>query len=223
MWWDQQTVKSPVLSSFVMTGNAVGIQGLYRTIRDKYILLEELHYSTTTLHSSSGGLPTQLTYVNGQISYTRKIQTGKQKLNFFAGVVLDNTATIRTTTPRVSLGTQQEGEYMFSLNPSFLMGLPVGKDWIYAQGWAAVVAYVRQSGYSNSPVQEKNILGPSTFKNFGARISYCRNLSDRWQARLDYQFQLYGVQRNETVTALSHQLVASILYKWKGKVKEKAK
>ena len=207
-------LKSERVSNFTQVGATSVWQFLYRINQEKNRHHFQFYYSSSTLHSSSSGLKTDAIRGQEQYAYHRRIGTGNGRISVFGGGVFDGNLNYRQNTTSVNLGTQKDGQLVFSLSPSVLAEMPLGKDMVAIQGWASMIAFARQSGYSLSYPAENNWLTIPTFFKIESRMSYVRYFSERWDGRLDYQFQYYKMQKYETVIGLSHQFVFSLVYKF---------
>lgn len=214
--FDYEAIKSELISSYTHTGTTAPIQLFYRFGTDKSRSLLQLSYSSLTL--SAGGITTTENRGYLQYAWHRKICLIKNKVTFFGGFVEAIQGSHRDNYlggPQIA--NNKATEIIFSLSPSVLFELPLKNDLISAQGWVSLIAHTAQDGYALSYPTQKDLAGPKDFLQLASRLSYTKYMDKNFNAKLDYQFQYYSLTKYDPLYSLNHQLVLSLVYKFRSK------
>lgn len=201
------------ISPYAQTDKATPVQlnSTFNASRGAHCI--QLYHVSLNLSSPSGAIITEEAKAYLQYAYHHKIGMLKNDVRLSAGLVLNARVSRRQNTHEgLSIGTNDTGEVIVSLSPSFFVEKPLGKNLMSFQCWTALIAWSVQRGYALSYPVQSNVLLPGKFMEIDARISYNKYLSRRFGARADYQFELYKLSKYDTITSLSHQIVFSLLY-----------
>jgi hypothetical protein len=208
-------LKSELISPYTHKGSSVPIQLFFRSGKEVSRHHVQLQYYDLTLTSSSNGLST--TAVGGylQYAYQRKIRHVCNTIIIYGGPLISVNASSRNNLlNNRPIGNNKSGQLITSLNPSLLAELQIRGNLLTIQLWSPMFTLLYQQGYALGPV-ESSWISLNKFGGIDSRISYDNCLSDRWNARFDYQFQFYRLTRYETLVSLSNQFLVSLVYKIK--------
>lgn len=208
-------LKSELISSYTHKGSSAPVQLFFRSGKEISRHHFQLQYYNLTLTSSSNGLSTTDEGGYLQYAYHRKVTRLWEKVTVYGGLLINAKGSSRNNfSANTSNGNNQSGELLTSLDPSVLMEYPVRKNLLAIQLWSPVLAFLYQRGYALGP-EGGNWISFNKFGGLDCRMSYDKYLSDRWNARFDYQFQFYRITKLETLASLSNQIVVSLVYKIK--------
>jgi hypothetical protein len=209
--WYHQGFNDPTVSTSTNTGSSVSVHLFFRSNGKNSIHRLQLLYAAPSLNSTYLLTREQTIYL--QYAYHRKIGTMKNKIQFYGGVVFDiNGSYLRYS----EMGNSYSYLYPFnwiesigSLGSSVLIEVPFEKNKISLQAWISLVGYVFGGARS-----QRGWVGIGDFSNLNSRISYSRYFSDRWEGRIDYQWQLYTLAKYENLSSVVHQVNFSLVYKF---------
>lgn len=207
-------LKSELISPYTHKGNSAPLQLFFRSGTELSRHHVQLQYLASVLKSSSAGLATDEEGGYLQYAYHMRVTRIKDNLILFGGAVVNAQGTKRTNLFRGNIGNNITGELIASLSPSLLAELSLKNDKLSAQLWFPIFAFLYQQSYALGP-DDGYWLSLSNFTGFDWRVSYDKYLSERWNARLDYQFQFYRLSKFETLALLRNQVAISLVYKIK--------
>jgi hypothetical protein len=207
-------VKSELISPYTFKGNAAPLQLYFRSGKAISRHHLQLQYLSSSLTSISKGLITDEEGGCLQYAYHRRLTKTTSNLAVFGGAVVNAQGTQRTNLFNGSVGNNITGELLISFSPSLLAELHFKKDKASAQVWSPVLAFCYQRGYALGP-EGGDMLSFGNFSGFEWRVSYDRHLSERWNVRLDYQFQFFRLTKFETLASLRNQITISLVFKIK--------
>lgn len=205
-------LKSELISPYKHKGNSAPLQLYFRSGREVSRHHVQLQYFSSNLESISNGLGTNEEGGYLQYAFHRRVLNVKDRLVILGGVTVNAQVTKRTNLFYGSTGNNIAGELIASLSPSLLVERSFKRDKISAQLWSPVFAFLYQQGYALGPLGG-SLLSLHNFAELDGRISYDRHLSERWNARFDYQFQIHRLSKFETFALLRNQVMVSMAYK----------
>jgi hypothetical protein len=208
--WYYHSFKDPTIATSGHTGSSASLLLFFRSNGEKNRHHIQLLYAAPSLRSTYLLAREQTGYL--QYAYHRKMGVVKSKIHFYGGTILDlNSSYLKYSEidnsysylyPFVAL------ESIGSLNPSVLAEFPMGKDKLSIQGWTSLGGYV-----FGGQKYQRGWVWIGDFWNTGFRGSYSRYFSNKWEGRLDYQFQYYKLNKYETTSSNAHQVNFSLVYK----------
>lgn len=209
--WYYHNFKDPLVSTVSNKGSSISLLLFFRSNGEKNRHHIEFLYATPDLQSTYLLAREQTGYL--QYAYHRKIGIVKNNIHFFAGGIVNASASYLKYSeidnsysylyPFVAL------ESIGSLSPSVLAELPLGKGKLSIQAWTSL------SGYAFGGLKyQRGWVWIGDLWNTGFRGSYSKHFSDKWEGRLDYQFQYYTLKRNGNTSSHAHHVNFSLVYKF---------
>lgn len=199
------------ISAERLTGSSMPFLFFFRSNSEKNRHHIEVLYATPNLQSTYLLAREQTGYL--QYAYHRKIGTVNSNIHFFAGGVINTAASYLKYS---EIDNSYSYLYPFaalesigSLSPSVLAELPLRKDKLSIQVWTSLGGYV-----FGGLKYQRGWVWIGDFWNTGFRGSYSKYFSDKWEGRLDYQFQYYTLKKNESTSSHAHQVNFSLVYKF---------
>jgi hypothetical protein len=207
--------KSEKFSALMQTGSGLPLQVYFRRSTPRMQLHAQAYYTSLSLASSYATLVTHER--NGQLQFASHFLVGNRpkKITTWVGCVLDAQGADRDFSSKFGNGTSgnnSSSEGFLSLNPSVLFENKIGANNISLQIWASILAYAIHPIDGTDAIEGK-FVSLHTFSKTEARLSYSKFFSERWEGRIDGQFQFYALSIDQTVYKINSQVVASIAYK----------
>lgn len=205
-----KTFQDEAVSASNNSGTSMSILFFFRS--DNAGTRHHVQLLLTAPHLTSNNLLTRDKSGYLQYSQHRCIKNFKNNARFLVGGVGEINGSYLKYSER---GNSYSYSYPFttlesniSLSPSVLFEMPFGADLLTMQAWTAIMGY-SFGGFKNA----RGLVWTGDFSNTGARVSYTKYFSTRWEGRLDYQFQYYILTKFETTSSVVHQMNFFIVYK----------
>jgi hypothetical protein len=206
-------LKSELVSPYTYKGTGALLQLNVLSGNDKDKHQIQLNYASQRLESASAAISTTEISAYLQYSYHRRIATANGKLKLFAGLVQNTRASRRQNLhDGTTLGNNDAGEIIASIGPSFMMETQLCKGVVNLQCWTALLAWATQPGYALSYPERHDFLSLADFREVNSRIFYQRRISSQFEARIDYQFELFHLSKYDAILSLNHRIVFSLFY-----------